>query len=137
VFDSAFEGQQEASRCIAELRSASGEEAFLDRFNAFIAAAQTVLIAMLHEGRGERLPGFSGWYAAKREEMADDELMEIVREARDHDFDDGPHRLRFERRARGDASGGERYLNPRIWWPMPGGTLHAALDNAPGTREGH
>jgi hypothetical protein len=120
------------------LRSAHDQREFLTRFNDVVGGAQSVLIAMLREGRGERLPGFALWYKATREALDDDEVMVVVREARDYDFNDGPHKLRFVKDQgplRVDEQG--RPVKDGAWWTMPAApSTHVAMDGAPTTHEG-
>lgn len=120
------------------LRGARGERDFLVRFNAFVASAQSVLIAMLKEGRGERLPGFAAWYATKRAQLEEDEVFLMVCDARDFDFDDGPHRLRFvsgPTQLIVDEQG--RPVDATAWCALPAApTIHVAIDNAPEVHDG-
>ena len=95
MFERVKDQLHQTHEAAGSLRGALGERDFLVRFNAFVASAQSVLTAMLKEGRGERLPGSATWYAMKRDQLDSDEVVGIVRQARDFDFDDGPHRLRF------------------------------------------
>ena len=121
------------------LSQASDKRDFLRRFNAFIAAAQNVLIDLLREGRGERLPGFSDWYERKRAEMDADELVSLVREARDHEFGDGPHRLRFVSAPEAltvDELG--RPVTEGMWWTLPQSpSTHVSVDHPPQVHQGH
>lgn len=120
------------------LDQASGERDFLVRFTEFISAAQTVLIDILREGRGERLTGFTEWYERKREEMDGDELLTLVREARDHDFGDGPHRLRFisgQHVLTVDDLG--RPVDHGVWWSLPKAPgTHVSVDHPPQSHQG-
>lgn len=120
------------------LRGARGERDFLVRFNAFVASAQGVLIALLKEGRGERLPGFAAWYAAKRAQLEEDPVFLMVCDARNFDFNDGPHRLRFvsgPTELRVDEHG--RPVDASAWCALPGApTIHVAIDNAPESHDG-
>ena len=75
-----------------------------------------VLIALLKEGRGERLPGFAAWYAAKRAELEEGEVFLMVCEARDFDFDDGRTGCGSCRGQRNSASMSTAVL----WTPPPG-----------------
>ena len=141
MFENASQQLQHARVLLDGLCDARDERDFLERFNGFVGAAQSVLIAVLREGRGERLAGFAEWYAARRDEMDRDLLMLMVREARDFDFDDGPHRLRFVTSGTGDerlaADDQGRPPKPGAWLSLPAApSVHAAVDNAPGTHLG-
>lgn len=121
------------------LSQALDKRDFLRRFNEFIAVAQNVLIDLLKEGRGERLPGFSAWYARKLAEMDKDELVSMVREAEDHEFDAGPHRLRFVSGAEAltvDELG--RPITEGVWWTLPQSpSTHVSVDHPPQVHQGH
>ena len=138
MFDQAIEELRRARDAAEELRGSRSERDFLVRFNAFVASAQGVLIAMLKEGRGERLPGFAQWYESRRQDMDEDEVLVLLREARDFDFDAGPHRLRFvsgQARLQVDELG--RPVDESAWCALPASpALHVMLDNAPETHEG-
>lgn len=127
-----------SKKALDALQAAHSQREFLTRFNDVVGAAQMTLIALLREGRGDRLPGFARWYEAKRQALAEDELMQIVHDARDYNFNDGPNKLRFvtdQPFLRNDEHG--RPARDSAWWAMPAvpGT-HVAIDNAPVTHEG-
>ena len=123
----------QAREALDALRAARDEGEFTDRFNAFIGAAQAVLISLLREGHGERPSGFTQWYARRRDEMDRDDVMVMVREARDLDFHDGAHQLRFKAAAGQPAADSERERpGTSAWWRLANDSpLHVALDNAP------
>ena len=138
MFERARVELERARHALDGLRRAYDQREFLTRFNDVVGNAQLVLIALLREGRGERLPGFARWYDAKRQALEGDELMAVVHDARDYDFSDGPHRLRFvtgQPRLRTDEMG--RPTDESAWWSMPAQpSTHVAIDNAPMTHEG-
>jgi hypothetical protein len=138
MFEGARSEIERTRETLDALRFACDQREFLTRFNDVVGSAQLVLIAMLREGRGERLPGFAQWYEVKREALDNDELMSVVREARDYDFSDGPHRLRFisgPTNLRVDDQG--RPVKEGAWWSLPAApTTHVALDSAPSTHDG-
>ena len=138
MFEAAATEVERARASLDRLREAPDQREFLVLFNAFVAAAQAVLIAVLREGRGERPPGFDAWYAAKREEMDADDVMILVREARDFDFQDGPHRLRFVVAAdQFTADDRGQQPKPGAWWSLPADpSIHVAVDAAPGMHRG-
>jgi hypothetical protein len=134
VFEDAKGAHDAAPKLLGELAASRNEGQFLDRFNAFVGAAQNVLIAILREGRGARLPGFDVWYSAKRDEMAQDDVLMLVHDAADYDFDARPHRLRFAT-ASGEFASDDQGRRPKAgaWWQMTAApALHVAIDNAPG-----
>jgi hypothetical protein len=138
VFEGAREELERARLALDGLRRAHDQREFLTRFNDVVGSAQLVVIALLREGRGKRLPGFARWYEAKIQAFEQDELMSIVRDARDYDFNDGPHKLRFvsgQSRLRTDETG--RPVSEGAWWTMPAApSTHVAIDNAPVTHDG-
>lgn len=138
MFERAREELQRSKNAVDELKHSMDERMFLLRFNRAIASFQLVLIALLKEGRGERIPGFDLWYARAMQRMDADELMRIVRQARDFDFADGPHRLRFVKGTldlRVDEFG--RPISGKAWWTLPEAPWeHAAMDNPPRSHRG-
>ena len=138
VFDRARDQLLRSRAAVDALKHSTDERSFLVRFNEAVASFQLVLIALLKEGRGERIPGFDAWYTDAMRRMDSDELMSMVREARDFDFGDGPHRIRFVKghsNLQADELG--RPVNQRSWWTLPyDPSQHASIDNAPRTHAG-
>jgi hypothetical protein len=138
MFDRARDQLARSKQAVDALKHSMDERVFLLRFNEVVASFQMVLIDLLREGRGERIPGFDQWYADAMHRMDDDELMVLVRQARDFDFADGPHRLRFVSgtlEVRVDEHG--RPANSKSWCAIPHAiACHACMDNAPRVHRG-
>jgi hypothetical protein len=139
MFEGARNEMERARETLDALQFAHDQREFLTRFNDVVGSAQLVLIAMLREGRGDRLPGFAQWYEVKRQALESDELMSVIREARDHDFNDGPHRLRFvsgPADLRVDEQG--RPVKEGAGWSFPAApTTYVAINSAPAHHDGH
>lgn len=138
MFDRAKQELNRLKELVESLKQTTDERAFLTKFNDVVASAQIVLIELLKEGRGLRPPGFDQWYADAMQRMECDELMDIVKSARDFDFADGPHRLKFVKGSAGfsvDDQG--RPVSSKTWWTPSGDpSLHTAMDNPPRTHAG-
>lgn len=138
MFERAWSELNRLNELVDALKQTTDERSFLLLFNEVVAAAQVVLIELLKEGRGGRPPGFDAWYTDAMRRMEHDELMGLVKTARDFDFADGPHRLRFIKGAEGlsvDEQG--RPISAKTWWTAPvDPALHTSMENPPRTHAG-